>query len=111
MASDAGGEGEPGERWSAWSGGGIMTGESEPGERSDAGGDPAAGPGCNGAAAATAGSSDGPETSGVTNPTWRILGSTPPEVERGGRRRSMAVAGVGARVWGLDTTHDTRREG
>ena len=93
MASDAaGGEGEPGERWSAWRGGGLMTGEREPGERSDAGGDPAAAPGCN---AATAGSSDGPETSGVTKPTWRILGSTPPDVERGGRRRSMAVAGGG----------------
>lgn len=35
---DAAGEGEPGARWSAWRGGGIMTGESEPGESSDAGG-------------------------------------------------------------------------
>lgn len=44
MASDAAGEGESGERWSAWSGGGIMTGESEPGARSDAVGDPTAVP-------------------------------------------------------------------
>jgi hypothetical protein len=107
MASDAGGEGEPGERWSAWRGGGIITGEREPVERSD----PPAGPGCD--AAARAGGSDGPETSGVTNPTWRILGSTPPDVERGGRRRSMAVAGARSRsrVWGLDTTHETGRVG
>lgn len=72
-----------------------MTGESEPGERSDAGGDPAAAPGSDTAAAAAAGGSDGAETPGVTKPTWRILGSTPPDVERGGRRRSIAVAGVG----------------
>jgi hypothetical protein len=76
-----------------------MTGESRPGEWSDAGGDSAAAPSC-GAADAVAGASEGPEAagSGVKNPTWRILGSTPVDDERGGRRRSIAR---GARVWPL----------
>lgn len=105
---DAAGEGEPGARWSAWRGGGIMTGESEPGESSDAGGDPsedacacaaaaaaeeaAAAAAATAAAAAAGGSAGGAEeeASGVTNPTCRILGSTPPNDERGGRRRSIA---------------------
>lgn len=69
MASDAAGEGESGERWSAWSGGGIMTGESEPGARSDAVGDPTAVPDCGAGAAPTAAGSVGAETSGVTKPT------------------------------------------
>ena len=101
--SAAAGEGGPGARWSAWRGGGIMTGERRPVERSsDAGGDPAAGLCCAdgaGAAAAAGGrGSDGAEASGVKKPTWRIFGSTPPDEERGGRRRSM-MAWPAPRVW------------
>ena len=88
-----------------------MTGESRPGERSsDAGGVPAEAP-CfpDGAGTAAAGGrgSDGAEASGVKNPTWRILGSTPPDEERGGRRRSMTADSEGL-GWGLGW--DARRE-
>lgn len=84
-----------------------MTGERRPVERpSDAGGDPAAGlcSCADGAGTAVGRGSDGAEASGVKNPTWRIFGSTPPDEERGGRRRSMALAADGRRRgfgWGF----------
>jgi hypothetical protein len=117
MASAAAGDGGPGARWSAWRGGGIMTGESRPGERSSGAGSAPAAVRCfvDGAGAAAAGGrgSEGAEASGVKKPTWRILGSTPPDEERGGRRRSIAADGEGL-GWGLrwDTrASDSRRAG
>jgi hypothetical protein len=91
-----------------------MTGESRPGERSSyAGGEPPADLcGDDGAGTAAAGgrSSDGAEASGVKNPTWRNLGSTPPDEERGGRRRSMAVDGAKGLVGSLRPAGDARDE-
>jgi hypothetical protein len=94
-----------------------MTGESRPGERSSGAGSAPAAVRCfvDGAGAAAAGGrgSEGAEASGVKKPTWRILGSTPPDEERGGRRRSIAADGEGL-GWGLrwDTrASDSRRAG
>lgn len=82
-----------------------MTGERRPWEKSsDAGGDAVTGLCCaDGAWTTAAGGrgSDGAEASGVKKPTWRILGSTPPDEERGGRRRSMAADGGEGLVGGL----------
>lgn len=67
----------------AWRGGGIMTGEREcpAGESETGGDDPAAGPDC---------VRSGRE-SGVTNPTWRTLGSI---TIRAARRASMDCRGL-----------------
>jgi hypothetical protein len=88
-------------------------GESAGERSSDAGGDPPADLCCDdgaGTAAEGGRSSDGAEASGVKNPTWRILGSTPPDEERGGRRKSMAVDGAKGLLGSLGPAGGARDE-